>query len=67
MSLRKRLDRVYPALAALGPKPIAALEFGATEDQAHPGRKAHWIARAIGDVASGRWPRVRAISYWNED
>ena len=66
LSFRARLDRIYPRLAALGPQPIAALELGAAEDPAHPRRKAEWIRRAIGDVKSGRWPRLQAISYWNE-
>ncbi len=66
VSFRRRLDRVYPRIAALGPQPIAALEFGAAEDPRRPAAKAHWITRAIGDVAAHRWPRIRAISYWNE-
>jgi hypothetical protein len=66
VGFRKRLDRVYPQLTALGPKPIAALEFGATEDPAHPSAKARWITHAIGDVATGRWRRLDAISYWHE-
>lgn len=57
------MDRVYPKLAALSPdRPIAVLEYGARQGRA----KARWIARAIASVARGRWPRVRALSYWHE-
>jgi hypothetical protein len=66
-SFRHRLDRVYDRFAALSPsKPIAVLEYGAADQPAHPGRKARWIRRAIGSVASGRWPRIAALSYWHE-
>ena len=38
------------------------LEYGARQGRA----KARWIAAAIRSVASGRWPRVRALAYWHE-
>lgn len=46
-------------------KPVAVLEYGRMQS---PGdrAKARWIARAIGSVASGRWPRVQGLAYWNE-
>jgi hypothetical protein len=57
------MDRAYPQLAALSPdNPIAVLEYGVRQDRA----KARWIAGAINSVASGRWPRIKALSYWHE-
>ncbi|HYU59262.1 MAG TPA: glycosyl hydrolase [Solirubrobacterales bacterium] len=67
-SFRDRLDAAYPqleALAAPGDKPIAVLEYGARES-GNTHRKAAWIRAAIESVASGRWPRVVALSYWHE-
>jgi hypothetical protein len=66
LGFRRRLDRVYDHVKALGPQPIAILEYGAAEQWSHPAQKARWLSAAIGDVAAGRWPRVRALSYWNE-
>jgi hypothetical protein len=66
-SFRARLDRAYGRISALAPhKPIAVLEYGATEDPAHPRAKARWIRHAIRDVAAHRWPRIAALSYWHE-
>jgi Glycosyl hydrolase family 26 len=67
LSFRRRLDRAYGAVAALDAhKPLAVLEYGAAEDPKHPRAKPRWIRRAIRSVASGRWPRIRALSYWHE-
>ena len=67
MSFRRRLDHVYRGIARLSTtKPIAVLEYGAAEDPVHPRAKARWIRRAIRAVASHRWPRIRALSYWHE-
>lgn len=65
-SFRSVFEPAYRELAAAAPgKPIALLEFGAI---AEPGRdKAAWIAAALRDVASGRYPRLKAISYWNSN
>jgi hypothetical protein len=66
-SFRRRLDRVYGAITSLAPRmPIAVLEYGAAEDPGHPRAKARWIRHAIDAVASHHWPRVHALSYWNE-
>jgi hypothetical protein len=67
-SFRSRLDAVYGELddlAAPGDKPMAVLEYGARENKGHK-RKARWIRKAIADVASHRWPRIDALSYWHE-
>jgi len=60
------MDAVYTDLAALSPtKPLAVLEFGAHEGQNWS--KADWITDAYSSLASGRYPRVKAISWWNEN
>jgi hypothetical protein len=62
----RRLDRRYDEIAALSPAtPIAVLEYGHAEAR-QTARKASWIRRAIRGVASGRWPRIAALSYWHE-
>jgi hypothetical protein len=56
----------YAELAAAVPrKPLALLEFGAIEEAGHD--KAAWIAAALHDVASGRYPRLKAESYWSSN
>jgi len=61
--LRSILDGCYRRLAALDPtKPLALLETGTVEA---PG-KASWIRRAYADLSAGRWPRIRAVSWWNQ-
>jgi beta-mannanase len=60
------MRKIYPGLAALSPsKPIAILELGASESvAAHD--KADWIKNAIESAASGRYPRLGAVSWWNK-
>ncbi|MCL4232012.1 MAG: beta-mannanase [Dehalococcoidia bacterium] len=61
------MDIGYPELAALSAvKPVAVLEFGVTE-AGSPAAKAKWIGDAFAAVRSGRYPRVRAVSYWHEN
>jgi hypothetical protein len=55
----ERLVRAAPG------KPIALLEFGTIEERGHD--KAAWIAAALRDVASGRYPRLKAESYWSSN
>jgi hypothetical protein len=56
----------YERLARAAPgKPIALLEFGTIEEQGHD--KAAWIAAAFQDLASGRYPRLKAESYWSSN
>jgi hypothetical protein len=63
-SFRSVFEAGYRELAAAAPgKPIALLEFGAVEERGRD--KAAWIAAALGDVASGRYSRLKAVSYWN--
>jgi hypothetical protein len=57
-------DSAYRALAATAPgKPVAVLEFGTI---AGP-HKARWIADALHVMASGRYPRLKAESYWDSN
>jgi beta-mannanase len=57
------MDRAYPQLAALSPdNPIAVLEYAVRQDK----KKAAWTRAAVNSVASGRWPRIKALSYWHE-
>jgi hypothetical protein len=66
-SFRRLLDAVYPRLCGLSPdKPIAVLEWGIAQRPSR-GTKAGWIRAALRDLRSGRWSRIRAESYWNED
>jgi hypothetical protein len=56
----------YARLARAAPgKPIALLEFGTIEEHGHD--KAAWIADALRDLASGRYPRLKAESYWSSN
>jgi hypothetical protein len=56
----------YAALARAAPgKPIALLEFGAAVERGHD--KALWIRDAFKDLVSGRYPRLKAVSYWSSN
>jgi hypothetical protein len=41
-------------------KPIALMEFGVTEDP----RKPQWIETFFDDLVSGKYPRLRAVAWW---
>ena len=45
-------------------KPIAVAEFGVVED-AESGSKSEWIRDAFETMLSGKFPRLKAISYWH--
>lgn len=63
-TFREVMDYAYPRLAAISrTKPIAVLEFGVVEYKG----KATWIASALNDLSNGRYPRIKAISYWHSD
>ncbi len=60
------LDAGYAELAALTTKPMALLEFGITDGIAGHS-KAAWVANALDAIRSGRYPRLKAISWWHEN
>lgn len=60
------MQKVYPELAALSPaKPIALLEIGVSDDPLGVD-KARWIKDAMQSICAKRYPRVKAISWWNK-
>ncbi len=66
VSFHSAFAPAYRALARVAPgKPIALLEFGAIVERGHD--KAAWIRAAFRDIASGRYPRLAAESYWNSN
>ncbi len=63
-SFRQVMDSSYRSIAAVSAtKPIALLEFGVIE---HKG-KSQWIRNALRDLASGRYPRLKAVAWWHSD
>jgi hypothetical protein len=61
------MDTAYPELAAISKnRPLAVLEYGVVDDP-KTGDKASWIHDALQSVKSGRYPRIKAMSYWHED
>ena len=61
------LDTAYPELSAISlKKPLAVFELGVLEDPSQ-GNKTAWIHDALQSIASERYPRIKAISYWNEE
>lgn len=58
------MDDAYAELSSIDPeKPIAVLEFGVVE---HPGKQ-NWIRGALQAITDGRYPKVKAVSYWHSD
>jgi hypothetical protein len=56
------MKRVYPELRALSPsKPIALLEMGAAGPE-----KADWMREAYAAINSGKYPKLKAVSWWNK-
>lgn len=64
ISFQERMDTHYDRIANIAPHtPIAILEFGVDE---RPGEsKADWINDALTTILEGRYPRIKAISYWH--
>jgi hypothetical protein len=54
---------VYTDLTALSRRPAAISEMGVVDDAAHG--KAAWIRHAFAALRSGRYPRIRAATWWN--
>lgn len=63
-SFTRVMDDVYAELAEIDPqKPLAILEFGVVEHAEKPS----WIRNALSAIRDGRYPRVKAMSYWHSD
>jgi len=61
---RDVMDTAYRRVAAVSrSKPIALLEFGVVENAGKP----QWIRSALRDLGSGRYPRVKAVSWWHSN
>jgi beta-mannanase len=57
------MKNLYDVMCALSPsKPLALLELGVSEGDG----KAAWIAAAMSAAASGLYPRIKAVSWWNK-
>ena len=60
------MDIAYPVITEISvDKPLAVFEFGVAE---YPqlGNKTEWIKNALESLEGGRYPRIKAISYWDE-
>ena len=60
------MDLAYPVITEISAsKPLAVFEFGVAE---YPqlGNKTEWIKNALESLEVGRYPRIKAISYWDE-
>ena len=67
VSFKAVMDKAYPELSKISKnKPLAVLEFGVIEYSKDKFRKAKWITNAFNTIKSGRYPRIKALSYWNE-
>jgi hypothetical protein len=65
-SFTEILDKAYPLIAGISAdKPLAVFEFGVAEHP-HLGNKSNWIKEALESLDAGRYPRIKAISYWDE-
>lgn len=65
-SFTEIMNETYPELTSLTQqKPIAILELGVIEDPDN-GNKTNWINEALESLEKGMYPRINAISYWNE-
>jgi len=59
------LDRSYPELSGISSsKPLALLEYGVIVDGVR-GHKAAWITQGLDSLKSGRYPRIKGVSYWH--
>lgn len=59
-------DAAYAEFTAISAsKPLALLEYGVVEDP-EIGDKAAWIRKALDSIRANRYPRIKAVSYWNE-
>ncbi|MDR3255258.1 MAG: glycoside hydrolase family 26 protein [Synergistaceae bacterium] len=60
------MKKIYPGLCALSQsKPLAILEMGVSDSPVTRDKSA-WIRNAMTSINAGRYPRVRAASWWNK-
>ncbi|MBV9212998.1 MAG: beta-mannanase, partial [Actinobacteria bacterium] len=64
LSFRSALGDAYARAARMTRRPLAILETAVDEQPAHD--KAAWIRRAFRALRSGDYPRIRAVSWWDE-
>ena len=64
-SFARKLGKGYNQLVAISKRPIAVFESGVVESPAK-GDKAGWIRDAFRLLRSGRFLRLKAISWWQE-
>lgn len=65
-SFEEKMDELYAELTALSPRrPIALLEMGVS-DAMEQDDKAEWIRGALDGIRTGRYPRLKAVSWWNK-
>jgi beta-mannanase len=58
------MNDAYPQLESISKtKPLAVLEFGVNEGKDKP----QWIKEALESIKNGKYPRIKAVSYWNEN
>jgi endoglucanase len=62
-SFHKLFSQPYCAVSTASTRPVWITEFTSTE---RGGDKADWVARGLGDVANGRYPRVEGLVWLNE-
>ena len=57
-------DSAYDEFSSISAtKPLAILEFGVNEHT----QKAVWISEALQAINGGRYPRIKAVSYWHSN
>ena len=65
-SFAEIMDTAYKELESVSAtKPFAILELGVIEDP-EMGDKDKWIQDSLQLIENGTYPRIKAISYWNE-
>lgn len=65
-SFKEIMNAAYTELESVSTtKPFAILELGIIEDP-EIGNKGEWMQEALGLIENGTYPRIKAISYWNE-
>lgn len=65
-SFTEIMDTAYTELESVSTtKPFVILELGIIEDP-EMGNKSEWMQEALQLIENGTYPRIKAVSYWNE-